>query len=124
MLHFQVYQFDKMQEQKVVNILEQFREFPSLLKYLNKHFDNGDEVLQKTLLNSVDESEFSLHEWVESLLLIDQWLEQNNLILSTRNSIEYISCAAAAGKSPGLCHLPSVVSDFLEQYGCELAVKK
>ena len=114
-----------MKEHKAVNILEQFREFPSILMYLNKHFKDENAFLQNTLLNAVDESEFSLHEWVESLLVMDQWLEHNNLILSTNNSIEYVSCAAAAvGKTPTLCHLPTVVNDFLEQYGCEQALKK
>ena len=114
-----------MQEHKAVNILEQFGEFPSILAYFKKHFKDENALLQNTLLNAVDESEFSLHEWIESLLVMDQWLEQNSLTLSTENSIEYVSCAATAvGGTLNLCHLPTVVNDFLEQYGCEQAVKK
>lgn len=114
-----------MKERKTVKMSEQFREFPSMLTYLSKHFEEENSILQHSLLNAVDESDFSLHEWVESLMLVDRWLENDHLILSIENNIEYVSCAAAAVRgSSTLCHLPSVVNDFLEQYGCELAVKK
>jgi len=45
--------------------------------------------------------------------------------LSAEESLGYVSCAAAStGSAANLSHLPSLVGDFLEQYGCERAVKK
>ena len=112
-----------MDKPKAVDIRELFAEFPPMFRYLTTHFKKEDVVLQHTLLHAVDKSEFSLHEWVESLMVMDQWLTKNRLNLSTRNSIEYVSCAAASvGGNPTLCHLPSMVHDFLKQYGCERAV--
>lgn len=114
-----------MQKQNTVNIRDKFAGTPSLQKFVTTHFEGENVALQNTLFDAVDTSAFSLHEWVESLTAMEQWLEQNNLILSIKSSIEYVSCAAAAVEtSANQSHLPSVVKDFLDQYGCESAVKK
>ena len=92
---------------------------------LMKHFMSDDANLRKILFQEVDESDFSLTDWVDSLAMLYRWLDQKGLVLSPRDSIGYISCAAkSVENSSSLSHLPSLVHDFLEQYGCELAVKK
>ena len=92
---------------------------------LLERFTGADSNLKKALLKEVDESSFALSDWLESLVLLDKYLDQKGLSLSPRDSIGYISCVAkSVSNSATLIHLPSLVNDFLEQYGCERAVKK
>ncbi len=113
-----------MQEFEKTNFWVQFADSPSVLAYLQAHFKDED-AMQHALLDAADESDFSLHQWVEALIVSSQWLEVHCLTLSIEDNIGYVSCAAAsAGSGANFSHLPSLVHDLLEQYGCERAVKK
>jgi hypothetical protein len=113
-----------MSEFETSKCWEQFANSPSVLAYLDAHFEGADDLL-RALLEEVDESDFSLHDWMEALLVLNQWLEERGLNLPIRDNIGYVSCAvASAGTGAHLSHLPSLVADLLEQYGCERAVKK
>jgi hypothetical protein len=113
-----------MQEFETTSFWVQFADSPSVLAYLEAHFKNED-TLQRALLDEADESHFSLHQWVEALVVLSQWLEVHGLHISLEDNIGYVSCAAAsAGSGASLSHLPSLVHDLLDQYGCERAVKK
>jgi hypothetical protein len=91
---------------------------------LSKQFASADSTLRKTLFREVDESSFALSDWVGSLAVLQEWLNEQGLSLAPKNSLEYISCAAkSVSNSATLTHLPSLVEDFLKQYGCERAVK-
>lgn len=103
---------------------EQFADSPTVLAYLEAHFTGADD-LQRALLEEVDESVFSLRDWMEALLVLDHWLQERSLNLPISDNVGYVSCAvASAGTGANLSHLPSLVADLLEQYGCERAVKK
>lgn len=92
---------------------------------LAEQFKDEVPALEKRLLQEVDESSFSLSDWLDSLDILYYWLNQRALVLSLHEGLGYVSCAAkSVGNSSSLVHLPSLVYDFLEQYGCELAVKK
>ena len=113
-----------MQDCETTRFFEQFSDFPQGLAHLDAHF-KGKDALFGALLDEVDESGFSLYQWVEALVVLSQWLDARDLTLSTEESLGYVSCAAAsAGSAANLSHLSSLVSDFLEQYGCERSVKK
>jgi hypothetical protein len=114
----------QMPEFETTKCWEEFADSPSLLAYLDAHF-KGAEDLQRALLEEVDESDFSLRDWMEALLVLNQWLEERSLNLPINDNIGYVSCAgASAGTGAHLSHLPSLVADLLEQYGCERAVEK
>lgn len=113
-----------MPEFETTNCWVQFADCPNVLAYLDAHFKDADDLLP-ALLEQVDESDFSLSDWMEALIVLNQWLEERSLYLPTNDNIGYVSCAAAsAGAGAHLSHLPSLVADLLEQYGCERAVKK
>jgi hypothetical protein len=113
-----------MQEFETTSFWVQFADSPSVLSYLEAHFQ-GEDHLQHALLEQADESAFSLHQWVEGLIVLSQWLEVHGLELSMEDHIGYVSCAVASvGAGATFSDLPSVVHDLLEQYGCERAVKK
>lgn len=113
-----------MLEFETTSFWVQFADSPCVLSYLEAHFKGADD-LQRALLEEADEGVFSLHQWVEALIVLSQWLEVHGLHLSIEDHIGYVSCAvASAGAGANLTHLPSLVEDLLEQYGCERAVKK
>ncbi|CAA6679953.1 MULTISPECIES: hypothetical protein [unclassified Lentimonas] len=113
-----------MQEFEITRFFEQFADAPRELAHLEAHF-KGHNALLCALLDEADDSGFSLHQWVEALVVLSQWLDARGLTVSTEESLGYVSCAAASADSGGtLSHLPSLVSDFLEQYGCERSVEK
>lgn len=92
---------------------------------LQEQVGSGDLTWQKALLQKVDETDFSLVDWVDSLNILYQWLEQSKLTLPFQDGLGYVSCAArSVGNNSALNHLPLLVHDFLDQYGCELAVKR
>lgn len=105
---------------------EQFADSPKLLAYLEANFSGGENVaLRGQLLEAADESSFSLRQWVESLRTLQSWLDARSLEMPVADQIGYVSCAGeSAGSGSNLTHLPALVADMLETYGCERAVKK
>ena len=88
-------------------------------------FRDLDPALIHRLFQKVDESSFTLVEWLDSLAALHRWLDEKGLTLTPEDSVGYISCAAKSVENhPTLNHLPSLINDFLEQYGCDLAAKK
>ena len=102
---------------------EQFADSPQLVAFLEAHFDGSENTLaRRQLLEAADESEFSLHQWVESLSIVKTWLDVRGLALAMGEQIGYVCCAGeAAGAGASLTHLPSLVAEMLEAYGCERA---
>lgn len=110
-----------MSNNNKIELEQLLADYPVLLE----RFAGADPLLRKTLFQKVDESSFALADWVDSLVLMDKWLDRKALSLPFIDCLSYISCAAeSAGGSATLIQLPSLVEDFLEQYGCENAVKK
>lgn len=105
---------------------EQFAGSPQLLSFLEANFSGPDNAeARELLLTTSDESTFSLRQWVEGLRTIRAWLDARGLELPAGDEIGYVCCAGeAAGAGANLTSLPALVSDMLEAYGCERAVKK
>ena len=104
---------------------EQFVDSPQLVTFLESHFDGIENTLARhQLLEAADESEFSLYQWVESLSIVKTWLDVRGLVLTMGDQIGYVCCAGeAAGAGASLTHLPSLVAEMLEAYGCERATE-
>jgi hypothetical protein len=104
---------------------KQFANSPAELCYLEAHFRGASEDTHLALLECADESDFSIKDWVAGLLVLDHWLEANDLSLSMDDQIGYVCCAGeSAGVGGYLSHLPTLVHEMLKAYGCERAVKK
>ena len=62
---------------------EQFADSPQLVAFLEAHFAGIENTpARRQLLEAADESEFSLHQWVESLSTAQAWLDARGLELS------------------------------------------
>jgi hypothetical protein len=103
-----------------------FGNSPQLLALLDAKFGGDEhEELRCQLLEYVDNSDYSLRQWIESLRNLQVWLDTRGLEMSTEDELGYISCAGeSAGAGSNLSHLPSLVTDMLETYGCERAVRR
>ena len=102
---------------------EQFADSPHLVVFLEAHFTGiENNSVRRQLLEAADLSEFSLQQWVESLSVVHSWLDARGLELAMAEQIGYVCCACeAAGAGASLTHLPSLVAEMLEAYGCERA---
>ena len=104
---------------------EQFADSPKRVALLEAYFAGVENAeVWHQLLEATDESEFSLHQWVDSLSIVIAWLDSRGLELAMKEQIGYVCCAGeAAGAGANLTHLPSLVSEMLETYGCERATR-
>jgi hypothetical protein len=102
---------------------QQLAHSPANLAFLETQFRDVDPALCNLFVESVDDSSFSLRNWVEALRVLGHWLDARGLSLSLSDQIGYVACATdAAGAGSNLTHLPSLVEEMLETYGCERAV--
>jgi hypothetical protein len=93
---------------------------PALTTYLEKHFTTPGCELPELLLTKAEDSPFPLRQWLESLVLFEQWLSAGRLTLPIANQIGYIACSAESGSAYAtLTQLPVQVHEMLEQYGCD-----
>ena len=104
---------------------EQFADSPQLVAFLEAQFAGIENTsARRQLLEAADESEFPLHQWVESLSIAQAWLDARGLELAMGEQIGYVCCAGeAAGAGASLTHLPSLVAEMLETYGFERATE-
>jgi hypothetical protein len=117
---------DEIVERLGIDIFnEQFADSPKLVDLLEAYFTgDGNTEVRHQLLEAIDESEFSLHQWVDSLSIVIAWLDNRGLELAMKEQIGYVCCAGeAAGVGANLTHLPSLVAEMLETYGCERATR-
>ncbi len=105
---------------------KQFAASPQLLAFLEANFSGPENVeARQLLLSSTDESAFSLRHWVEALRTLRAWLDARGLEMPAEDEIGYVCCAGdSAGSGANLSSLPAIVTEMLEAYGCERAVKK
>ena len=90
-------------------------------KYLKSLFKNS-EMNYQDLIQFVDESTFSLSDWMNAYERLQVWLRQRSLKLSVKNSFDYIHCASKANSNQvHLQSLDDLTSEFLNTYGCERA---
>lgn len=107
------------------SFLEQLTDSPTSLAFVEAHFRDAEQATCDALLEGVDESPYSLRDWIEALRKVEHWLCARNMTMELGDLIGYVSCAtASAGAGANLTHLPSLVEEMLEAYGCERAVKK
>ncbi len=102
-----------------------FADSPANLAFVEAQFKDADPALCDAFLESVDESAFSLSEWIDALRCLGHWLDAHGLAMELSDQVGYVCCASTAvDAGANLTHLPSLVSEMLEAYGCERAVKK
>ena len=117
---------DEIVERLGIDIFnQQFADSPKLVVLLEAYFAGVENTeARHQLLEATDESEFSLHQWVDSLSVVIAWLDSRGLELAMEEQIGYVCCAGeAAGAGANLTHLPSLVAEMLETYGCERATR-
>ncbi|WP_146209367.1 hypothetical protein [Coraliomargarita sinensis] len=103
--------------------LEQFADSPARLAWAEAYLSDRESV--RALVDAVDESPYSLRQWVDAFIVVGQWLDARGLRASFQDQLGYVSCACeAAGAGANLTTLSGVVTEMLDDYGFESAVEQ
>lgn len=104
------------------SFLEQFADSPANVAFVEALFADVDASTLNGFLEDVDDSPFSLRDWVAALRTLGSWLDARKLTLPLQDQIGYVCCAAeSAGSSANLTDLSALVDEMLIAYGCERA---
>ncbi len=77
------------------------------------------------LLDYVDNSDYSLEDWILAHEIIDSWLEERGLKAEFLTKLGYLQCCALSQESSDILRtLQSISQEMLENHGFELADKK
>jgi len=80
--------------------------------------NNATTDLQQ-FVNLVDDSEFILGDWINSLLIIDKFQESRPSRGSFKSALGFLSCCCQANKRYGYGELSSLTKEMLEIHGFE-----
>lgn len=90
-------------------------------KYLKSLFKNS-EMNDHDWIRYIDESAFSLSDWINAYETLQAWLKQRSLKLNLEDSFDYIHCVSKANsRHSHLESLQDLTGEFLNTYGCERA---
>lgn len=111
-----------MKQVGIQSFLEQFADSPANLAFAEALFADVDVSTLNGFLGDVDDSPFSLRDWMSALRTLGSWLDARKLTLSVQDQIGYVCCAAeSASAGANLTDLPGLVDEMLTAYGCERA---
>jgi hypothetical protein len=72
------------------------------------------------LIQSIDESTYSLEEWLEALVFFQKWLQDSKKGKNFTDQIEYISCCIQGSSNAGrLLTLTDLTKSYLDSFGVE-----
>lgn len=104
--------------------LQQFADSPASFAWVQANLEGAGQDLLRTFLDEVDESHYTLRQWIDALIVMGHWLDARSLAASLEDQIGFVSCAnAAAGAGAHLTTLSAIVSEMLDTYGFERAEK-
>lgn len=105
------------------SFLKQFADSPARLAWVEACLSEQQSVC--ALLDAVDDSPYSLRQWVDAFIVVGQWMDARGLRAGFQDQLGYVHCACeAAGAGANLTPLAALVSEMLDSYGFESAVKK
>src|SRR5690606_14505972 len=88
------------------------------LVLLFKPLPNEDHKhLWKELLSKVDESDFSLSDWLTSIEVMQAWLKTHGKKAPANAVLDYIECTAASAKDRNGPTLGRITEEMLEDFG-------
>ena len=105
--------------------LRHLSDSPHLLSFMEANFNGENKAVRERLGELVDESDYELRDWIQSLSIIGHWLDSHSMQMPLDDQVGYVCCAVEAiGAGATFEDLPNIVREMLEKYGCDRAVKK
>lgn len=71
------------------------------------------------LLEAVDESDYSLRDWVEALVSFSEYIEDSDGVADLKIMLGYLNCCCEANEGSVGLPLIHVLNEMLSQYGFE-----
>lgn len=105
---------------KIMSSCSSLEQFSIVFQYLFKAFKsnpNGHTVVTK-FFTMVDNSSYSLREWIETIEVFHRWLSEQNRQTDFLKMIGYLQCSDLAPDNREVKHdFKDLVSDMLKTYG-------
>ena len=77
-----------------------------------------DESLAQNLLHSIDESPYSIQEWMDALVRFQEWEVSQQRVIPIQQKLEYLSCCIEGLKgNEKLMTFPDLLSEYLSVHG-------
>ena len=109
-----------MKEKNIEGLRRQFSDSPARLAWVEANLTDPERV--RALLERVDESPYSLSNWIDAFIVVRQWLDARGLQAAFQNQLGYVDCGCeAAGAGANLTLLPDLVREMLDSYGFDCA---
>ena len=88
--------------------------------YLFHEFHLANDQELKAWVQTIDESSYPLHEWLESLVYFQNWLKENQKGKNFPDQIEYLGCCIQSSSNTGrLLSLRDLLKNYLDNYGVQ-----
>jgi hypothetical protein len=105
-----------MKEINLARLIRQFSHSPAKIAWIEAYL--SDQGTLMALLDAVDDSPYSLSQWIDAFIVVGQWMEVRGLRASFGDQLGYVHCACeSAGTGANLTTLSAVVSEMLDDYG-------
>jgi hypothetical protein len=112
-----------MKEIDIGKFRGQFSNSPARFAWVQANLCHVDAV--RELLSAVDDGPYSLPQWVDAFIAMEQWLDTQGKRASWEAQLGYVHCACdAVGAGANLTPLSGILSDMLDDYGFEQAAEK
>lgn len=84
--------------------------------YMKSHPDQ--KMLFSQFINFIDESEYAMDQWIESIYFFDLWLKDHDRKSNLAKMMGYISCCTQSPENLTIKYkLKDILSNMLESYG-------
>ena len=107
---------------KLVSASSSPRSFNTITKLIYKFTrtnPNGHQAIEN-LFSSVDESPYSLHEWIDAVEYFTNWLEERDRESPWPTMLGYLSCCSESPENKDIKNnLTALLSDMLKAHGYE-----
>ena len=70
-------------------------------------------------LVTVDESPYSISEWVDAIFAFEEWAKKEGRVLSLVHELEYLSCCTESPRGGVTLPLAFLLTEFLKTNGVE-----
>lgn len=99
--------------------LDSFNTVIKLIYLFTKSNPNGHQALSD-LFNSVDNSPYSLGEWISAIFEFSNWLDKNERKSPWPTMLGYLGCCSESPENKDIKHsLKDLLKEMLETYGYE-----
>lgn len=104
----------------LLNNIRNEDELKTIFSYLQKHLKSSPHHKEngELLFSYIDKTQYSVREWIEAIILFDNWLENQGRKTDFKKMIGYIECSTMSPENKMLKYnLKELVEKMLNEFG-------